>query len=118
MQPPVQPECNCHSGTPENDATLRATPARGAAKPARASKHKAGYQPPDLKYSHEEARRRPPSLTPGHRGIFAYWLEAYEDNGWGREEAERRAFAKALGGGPVRLKEAGIWRDFPEEGTA
>ena len=50
--------------------------------------------------------------------MFDYWLEAYEEKGWSREEAERGAFAKTMGRGPIRLKEMGIWRDYPEPGTA
>ncbi len=74
-----------------------------------------GNPPPDLKYLHEEVRQRLPTLTPGHRGVFDYWLEAYEENGWSREEAERGAFARTMGRGPMRLKAMGIWRDKPED---
>jgi hypothetical protein len=77
-----------------------------------------GYPPPDLSYSHQEVQQRLPALTPGHRGVFDYWLEEYEAKGWSREEAERGAFARTMGQGPIRLKAMGIWRDFPEEGTA
>ncbi len=84
-----------------------------AGKPA--PPRKTGYPPPDLSYSLQEVQQRLSALTPGHREVFDYWLEAYEQNGWSREEAERGAFAKTMGQGPIRLKAMGIWRDYPAD---
>ena len=74
-----------------------------------------GYPPPDLKYSWEEVQRRLPTLTPGHREVFDYWLEAYLEKGWTQEDSERGAFAQTMGRGPMRMKAMGIWRDSPPE---
>ena len=89
-------------------------PARGM---EQRNKEPTGYPPPDLSYLLRDVEQRLPRLTPGHREVFDYWLEAYEDNGWSREEAERGAFAQTMGQGPIRLKAMGIWGDFPDEST-
>lgn len=70
-----------------------------------------GQPPPDLTHSVLEVRQRLPGLTPGHRTYFDYWVDLYISGGYGQEDAERGAFAKTLGRGPLRLKELGIWRD-------
>ncbi len=62
------------------------------------------YPQPDLKYSHEEVQRRLPTLTPGHREVFGYWVQAYQEQGWTIDEAKRGAFEKTMGQGPLRLK--------------
>lgn len=73
--------------------------------------------PEGLLFSTEDVKDRLPYLTPGHRAFFDDCLDLYLSGGWSLEEAERGALGKTLGLGPKRLKEMGIWRDYPEKGT-
>ena len=72
---------------------------------------------PDLTYSLDEVHQQPPRLTPGHLAYFDNWVDLHTSGGYSLEEARRSALAKTLGQGPMRLKELGIRRDQPEEGT-